>query len=186
MFWTNEQGAGEYDVPQCKPGTPASECVYTTTSLFKVRDSMRKCSSMSNPWCAANWNEGSDVELLRAGTHCHAPACLGTDLYTCPAGSSGCNATTGKLVCSNTPIYGVGEGSRFDEPGYLAVPPCLWGTPEEGLQPPPKLKLDDLLYMVKKVNNTNYHYGVMGKYNTDYLFAFFIFLFYEKVRGHHD
>jgi hypothetical protein len=66
--------AGEYDVPQCKPGTPPSQCVYTTTSAFTVRDSMRKCSSMSDVWCAPGWNESSDVLLLRAGTHCHAPA----------------------------------------------------------------------------------------------------------------
>ena len=218
MFWTNEGGAGEYDVPQCKPGTPPSECVYTTTSLFKVRDSMRKCRSMSDPWCAANWNESSKVMLLRAGTHCHAPACLGTDLYVCPEGAATCDATNGKLLCSNTPIYGGGSSTdRFDEPGYvlmclggtaayhvavlacaflpcvpapacrplrsgiladvtaaprppstpiryLAVPPCLWGSAAEGLAPPPQLALDTQLYMVKKVNNTNYHYGVMGQW----------------------
>ena len=26
MFITNERGAGEYDVPQCAPGTPVDQC----------------------------------------------------------------------------------------------------------------------------------------------------------------
>ena len=33
---------------------------------------MRKCSSKSDAFCSPGWNETSDVELLRAGTHCHA------------------------------------------------------------------------------------------------------------------
>jgi hypothetical protein len=164
MFWTNEAGAGEYDVPQCSAGTPHSECVYTTTSTFPVRKSMRQCSSMSDPWCAPNWNESAEVLLLRAGTHCHAPACIGTELYICPDDVQECSAANSKLLCANTPVYGAGADARFDEPGYLAVPPCLWGSESEGLLPPPRLTLDTKLYMVKKVNNTNYHYGVMGQW----------------------
>ena len=69
-------GAGEYDIPQCPKGTPVEECVHTLTGEFLVRDSMHKCSSKSDPFCSPGWNESSDVELLRAGTHCHAPACI--------------------------------------------------------------------------------------------------------------
>lgn len=164
MFWTSESGAGEYDVPQCAAGTPPEQCIYTTTSTFPVRQSMRKCSSLSDPWCAANWDESKKVALLRAGTHCHAPACLGTDLYVCPEGADNCDATTGELICSNTPVYGAGAAPRFDEPGYVALPPCLWGSTEEGLMPPPTFALDRMLHMVKRDNNTDYHYGVMGQW----------------------
>ena len=62
-------GAGEYDVPQCQPG---EECVHTTESYFRVGDSMRKCSALSDVWCAPNWDEEKDVLLLRAGT---IPSC---------------------------------------------------------------------------------------------------------------
>ena len=147
MFWTTEEGAGEYDVPQCSDGTPTEDCVYTTTATMPVRDSMRKCTSLADAWCAPNWDETSDVLLLRAGTHCHAPACMGTELYICPpvpasdadsadsadsadgvmstAGSINappsvpavCNATTGTLLCANRPVYGTGKEHRFDEPG---------------------------------------------------------------------
>ena len=165
MFWTNEAGAGEYAVPKCAPGTPPSECVYTTTSLFKVRNSMRKCSSLADVWCAPNWNEDGEVMLLRAGTHCHAPACIETTLYVCPDEATWCNSTNAKLLCRNSPLYGAGREDRFDEPSYAAgIPPCLWGTEEEGLEPAPRLKLDTNLFMVKKVNSTNYHHGVMGQW----------------------
>jgi hypothetical protein len=83
----------------------------------------------------------------------------------CPDDVKDCNTTNSKLLCANTAVYGAGAvGNRFDEPGYIAVPPCLWGTAAEGLPPPPQLSLDTKLYMVKKVNNTNYHYGVMGQW----------------------
>eukprot|EP00657_Telonema_sp_P-1_P008091 TRINITY_DN28670_c0_g1_i1.p1 TRINITY_DN28670_c0_g1~~TRINITY_DN28670_c0_g1_i1.p1 ORF type:complete len:187 (-),score=52.90 TRINITY_DN28670_c0_g1_i1:77-637(-) len=61
MFWTNEQGAGEYDVPQCAAGTPPEECTYVTTSTFRVRDSMHQCHNLADPWCAPNWNETADA-----------------------------------------------------------------------------------------------------------------------------
>ncbi len=66
------------DIPQCPKGTPVEECVHTLTGEFLVRDSMHKCSSKSDAFCSPGWNETSDVELLRAGTHCHART------YKCP------------------------------------------------------------------------------------------------------
>ena len=38
LFVQTEQNAGEYDIPKCKAGTPASECVYTITSKWKIKD----------------------------------------------------------------------------------------------------------------------------------------------------
>ena len=36
-----EANAGEYDVPQCAPGTPAHLCVHEITAHFKVSDMMQ-------------------------------------------------------------------------------------------------------------------------------------------------
>ena len=29
------------------------------------------------------------------------------------------------------------DEARFNEPGYIATPPCLWGSREHGLETPP-------------------------------------------------
>jgi hypothetical protein len=159
MFVANEAGAGEYDIPQAKPG---EEPVHTLTGNFKVRDSMRRCASRSDVWCAPGWNESSRVALLRAGTHCHAPACINETLYNMDT-----NPPT--VLCFNEPLYGEGEfpesGQSFNEAGYaVGIPPCFWGSEEEGLRPSPILSLDTNLRSVKHVNNTFYHYGVMAQW----------------------
>ena len=90
-------------------------------------------------WKEVRASEASptDVLLLRAGTHCHAPACINETLT---------NLDTGELICYNAPLYGKGEvgpksGQSFDEPEYAAgIPPCYWGDAAEGLPPPPRLK----------------------------------------------
>jgi len=157
IFWTNEQGAGEFDIPQCLKGMSKQVCgamglsngIHTTTSIFRVRDSMRPCKRLSDPWCAAGWNESSSVLLLRAGAHCHAPACISSELY---------NEDTGELLCRNTPLYGAGE-KAFDEAAYaVGIPPCMWGEASDGLSPPPRLGLDTRLRNVQRKNATYYHY----------------------------
>ena len=49
------------------------------------------------------------------------------------------NNRTGELLCRQEPIYG-GTGKidlpKFDEPGYILQPPCLWGD-APGLEPMP-------------------------------------------------
>lgn len=150
MFITDEAGAGEYDIPQCPKGTPVEECVHTLTGDFLVRDSMHKCNGFSDPFCSPGWNESSDVELLRAGTHCHAPACINETLY---------NLDTGEVICYNEPLYGEGvapsSGQHFNEAGYaVGIPPCLWGSEAEGLLPSPRVGLNTRLRSVKHVNNT--------------------------------
>ena len=110
MFVVNELGAGEYYVPQCAAGTPPDRCEHAITGHFRVRDSMLPCQNVrSNVWCAPGWNESqtSKVALLRAGSHCHAPACLNETLY---------NADTGEVLCMNKPLYGNGT-AVFQEAG---------------------------------------------------------------------
>ena len=67
-----------------------------------------------------------------------------------------CNATVGKLLCAQHPVYGGSDnpsliGTRFDEPGYIAIPDCFWGSAEFGLEPSPDLT-GVPLYMVKTSN----------------------------------
>ena len=52
----------------------------------------------------------------------------------------------------------------FDELGYLALPPCLWGNESEGLVPPTFLSFDTNLMSIKRNNNTNGHYGEMASW----------------------
>jgi hypothetical protein len=158
MFRTCEEGSGEYDIPKCKKGTPVEECVYTTSATFKVRDSMHECKTLSDGWCAPNWNETNDVLLLRAGTHCHAPGCINETLV---------EVKTGKVICLNRPLYGKGIEPNFDELDYAAgIPPCIWGSSEEGVQlvAPPRFTLDTELQIIKHVNSTYGHYGVMAQW----------------------
>ena len=79
------------------------------------------------------------------------------------------NMDTGEEICYNEPLYGEGQfpssGQHFNEAGYaVGIPPCLWGSEEEGLLPPPRLSLNTRLRSVKHVNSTYYHYGVMAQW----------------------
>ena len=93
---------------------------------------------------------GGKFQLIYAAFHCHAPACMSGELWS---------ADTNELICRNTPIYGSGT-KPMDEASYLmALPPCVWGP---GYADPPILTLDMNLTAIKRANNTNGHWGVMG------------------------
>ena len=103
--------------------------------------------------------------LASAHFHCHAPTCLMMAMYKCPAGLGGCNETTpgATLLCREEPVYGgTGApslaGTRFDEPGYLYIPDCLWGGGQYGLEAPVDLE-GVPLHIVKRANATLGHYG---------------------------
>ena len=82
-----------------------------------------------------------------------APACISGELW---------NRDTGELICRNTAVYGNGT-DPLDEKGYVVgIPPCVWGSAEEGLLPPPVLSLDTNLTSIKRANSTNGHWGVMA------------------------
>jgi hypothetical protein len=36
--WQTAMGSGEYDVPQCAPGTPADQCTHTINATIRVSD----------------------------------------------------------------------------------------------------------------------------------------------------
>lgn len=128
----------EYDVPQCAPGTPTSECTHLITGTWM-------------PVPASD----SNMHLIGAHFHCHAPTCLRMELW---------NNDTGTILCRQEPIYG-GTGkidqSRFDEPGYIATPPCLWGDSQFGLEAPP-LVSGVTIKVTALTNNTYGHHGEMA------------------------
>ena len=128
----------EYDVPKCANGTPHTKCRY----------------EISGAWMPVP-SGGADTHLVLAHHHCHAPTCLRVELW---------NNDTGKMLCAQEPIYG-GTGSidlpAYDEPGYIATPPCLWGSPADGLEPPPKMN-GVTIRVVAITNNTFGHHGEMA------------------------
>lgn len=137
----------EYDVPKCAPNMQGCEqkedgtWVHTITGTFTGHGS-----------------------LVAAHFHCHAPTCLSFAMYRCPKGTKVCNATNGELLCREEPVYG-GTGKvevpKFDEPGYIFQPPCIWGSSEFGLEAPPNVD-GYVLGSVKTSNATFGHHGEMA------------------------
>jgi len=158
LYWQTEAHAGEYDIVQCRGGTPSSECVQTITSRWTIRDMTRDCPLHDASWCTGRGSTDSSktegVKLIYAGPHCHAPTCLSMDLY---------NADTGQLLCHMEPIHGSGK-DVYDEHGYLSIPPCLWGDASEGLVEPQLLSLDTTLMSIKRNNSTLPHTGEMASW----------------------
>ena len=102
------------------------------------------------------------IKIRFAGGHCHAPSCISLELY---------NADTGALICRQVPVLGQtlhptgdGNGTAYDEKGYIALPPCLWGEERYGLEPAPLLTWDTNLTSIKRNNNTIAHLGEMASW----------------------
>lgn len=161
FYWQTEARAGEYDIVQCDDAVPRDQCIQVITSRWKVRDMMRDCSRRPDgSACTGKGSKDSTmtegIELIYAGPHCHAPSCLSMELY---------NADTGQLLCHVEPIYGHGDSQKtYDENGFLAIPPCMWGDKNEGLASPQLLSLDTTLLSIKRNNNTLPHTGEMASW----------------------
>mmetsp|Transcript_6279 Transcript_6279/g.17704 ORF Transcript_6279/g.17704 Transcript_6279/m.17704 type:complete len:1276 (+) Transcript_6279:1-3828(+) len=159
FLWMTEAWANEYDVPQCAPGTPQDQCVHTITSQWKVRDMLRDCDTLldAGGWCtgvgSTNSSLTTGIQFIYVGPHCHAPSCLSMELF---------NADTGQMLCSTRPVKGTNSSEQFNEDGFLAIPPCLWGSAAEGLPEPVLLSLDTTLLAIKRNNNTMPHTGEMA------------------------
>jgi len=154
MYYQTEANAGEYDVPKCSPTTPSVDCVHEITAHFQVKDMMRECALRKDPSCWGNTTGYDGINLIYAAGHCHAPSCISMELY---------NADTGMLLCSHYPVYGKTH-DIFDELGYLAIPPCLYGPESEGLAPPTFIPFNGNLTSIKRNNNTYLHYGEMASW----------------------
>jgi hypothetical protein len=63
-------------------------------------------------------------------------------------------------------VYGgtggfVSDKPQYDEPGYIATAPCMWGSPEHGLAPPPLMN-GVTIRVEAMTNNTYGHHGEMA------------------------
>jgi hypothetical protein len=56
---------------------------------------------------------------------------------------------------------GVGPSDKFGEVGYVALPPCLWGSASDGLEEPFDIS-NITLRVVKRANATYGHHGEMA------------------------
>lgn len=142
----------EYDIPKCGLGVPGCSLhADGATWLHTVRG-----------------NSIGKETYVTANSHCHAPTCLSTAVYACPEGTplEACDDRVGELVCENVPVYGGSgapslAGTRFDEPGYIAIADCMWGSADYGLEAPRNLT-GVPLHVVKVANATHAHYGEMS------------------------
>ena len=84
------------------------------------------------------------------------------------------NHDTNATICQEKAVYGEGvvhadptpgdarhPHDKFAERGYIAVPPCVWGSTADGLEPPPNLA-NVTLRVVKHSNATHGHHGEMA------------------------
>jgi|TARA_B110000091_G_C13773451_1_gene457770 hypothetical protein len=97
------------------------------------------------------------MTLIYAGGHCHAPSCISLELY---------RNDTGEILCRQLPVYGTGnvKEDKYDEAGYVALPPCLWGD-EDSLVTPFELPYGTPLLSIKKNRNTHVgHFGEMASW----------------------
>ena len=154
IYWQTEALSTEYDIPKCDDSSPREDCIFTIKSNFTVRDMMNDCDTRNNTACWGDTSKFDGINLIYAAGHCHAPSCISMELY---------NADTNELLCRHDPVYGKTH-DVFDELGYLAIPPCLYGPEDEGLMPPTFLSYDTNLFSLKRNNNTAAHYGEMASW----------------------
>lgn len=166
IYQQTEANAGEYDIPpafrrnnipipgypnwpenKMTPGTsctgtcpdgPDCECIHTIVYKWTV----------------------SNMRLIYAGGHCHAPSCISLELYRNDTGHEM------ELLCAQIPVYGTGNitHDKYDEAGYVSIPPCLWGD-DKGLEPSILLPENTPVVSIKKNRNTKMgHFGEMASW----------------------
>lgn len=166
FYYQTEAWAGEYDVPPAfatpgipivgYPNWPQGKVTPGTSCTGPCPDGDRcVCAhSLVYKWTVSN------IRLIYAGGHCHAPSCIKMELYRNDTGHEM------ELLCRQVPIKGKGfiHDDKYDELGYIALPPCLWGD-DKGLQPSVLLPENTPLVSVKYNRNTHVgHYGEMASW----------------------
>eukprot|EP00441_Pelagodinium_beii_P019960 CAMPEP_0197660388 /NCGR_PEP_ID=MMETSP1338-20131121/50813_1 /TAXON_ID=43686 ORGANISM="Pelagodinium beii, Strain RCC1491" /NCGR_SAMPLE_ID=MMETSP1338 /ASSEMBLY_ACC=CAM_ASM_000754 /LENGTH=908 /DNA_ID=CAMNT_0043237725 /DNA_START=30 /DNA_END=2756 /DNA_ORIENTATION=- len=166
IYYQTEANAGEYDIPpafargQPIPGyagwpedkpTPGTTC----TGTCPDGPDCDCVHTITHHWTM------SETRLIYAGGHCHAPSCVSIDLYRNDTG-------TPQLLCHQATRFGQGNfpTDKFDEAGYIMLPPCLWSDDtSEGLEPTQWLPKNTPMFSVKKTQNTHWgHYGDMASW----------------------
>lgn len=159
--WGGMATPTEYDVPQCSAGKFGCTREATPSGVGWVH-------SMNGTWTVGDMvfndtpkGNSTAITFLTIHGHCHAPACLSFELF---------NADTNELICSQTPTYGT-SNTTYDEKGYLAVPPCVFGDPKAGLMPPHTLSFGTTLFSKKRCSADHGHHGEMSLWQTYGVFA---------------
>eukprot|EP00322_Chrysochromulina_rotalis_P000677 CAMPEP_0115847920 /NCGR_PEP_ID=MMETSP0287-20121206/10641_1 /TAXON_ID=412157 /ORGANISM="Chrysochromulina rotalis, Strain UIO044" /LENGTH=898 /DNA_ID=CAMNT_0003301789 /DNA_START=6 /DNA_END=2702 /DNA_ORIENTATION=+ len=172
-YYTTEANAGEYDVPPAfrragDPPIPGYAHLPVSTSADDLHltpgttckggcpdaDDCECVHTITMHWLMSN------ARMLYAGGHCHAPSCISIELYRNDTGVP-------ELLCRQQTRYGAGNvtADKFDEAGYVALPPCLWGEPHESLAPPSWLPSLTPMYSIKRNRNTHAgHFGEMASW----------------------
>jgi len=142
--WDVVKGVGSHEGPD----------VAIFQSTFPAWDMLAaKCTATSMQcFDESTVNPEKGFKLMMAATHCHAPNCIRQELI---------NKDTGEVLCNGRTKLGLTE-EIYDEAGYLFTPPCLWGSSEDGLLPPPVLHKNTTLQMITVFNSTYDHPGQMG------------------------
>lgn len=166
IYYQTEAWAGEYDIPPAfvlpghpipgYPNWPMNKPTPGTTCTGNCPDG-EDCECVHT--IVYKWTV-SNIRLIYAGGHCHAPSCISMELYRNDTGHEM------ELLCRQVPVYGQGNvtHNKFDETGYLALPPCLWGK-DKGLNPSVLLPENTPLVSIKHNRNTHMgHYGEMASW----------------------
>ncbi|XP_045181704.2 uncharacterized protein LOC123540595 [Mercenaria mercenaria] len=166
IYYQTEAWAGEYDIPPAfaLPGKPiigypnwpekTPSPGTTCTGTCPDGDDCECVHTITFKWTVSN------IRLIYAGGHCHAPACISMELYRNDTGHEM------ELLCRQVPVYGKGNVThdKFDETGYIALPPCLWGN-DKGLNPSVLLPPNTPMVSIKHNRNTNMgHFGEMASW----------------------
>mmetsp|Transcript_78311 Transcript_78311/g.151216 ORF Transcript_78311/g.151216 Transcript_78311/m.151216 type:complete len:904 (+) Transcript_78311:70-2781(+) len=166
IYYQTEANAGEYDIPPAfaLPGypivgypdwplntpTPGTTCTGSCPNGLDCH-----CEhTITYHWTVSN------IRLIYAGGHCHAPSCISIELYRNDTGKP-------QLLCRQLPIYGQGNvtNDKWDEAGYVALPPCLWSDDDTSLEPSQWLPANTPMFSVKRNRNTHLgHFGEMASW----------------------
>jgi hypothetical protein len=90
----------EYDVPNCSASRPGGGGVVVPGCALGGPDNKTWIHTITG----AKRGENTFAQL---NFHCHAPTCLSMAVYACDAATAltDCNASVGKLICEQRPVY---------------------------------------------------------------------------------
>mmetsp|Transcript_15290 Transcript_15290/g.35833 ORF Transcript_15290/g.35833 Transcript_15290/m.35833 type:complete len:894 (+) Transcript_15290:100-2781(+) len=163
IYYQTEAQAGEYEVPPAFASTGETLPGYphlAPGALTPGTECQGDCPNGADCECTHTityrWTVPA-MTLLYAGGHCHAPACISIELI---------NEDTNQTLCMQHTSYGQGDlHDKWDEAGYLTLPPCLWGSSSEDLDAPVFLPKGTRLMSIKRNRNTFIgHYGEMASW----------------------
>lgn len=144
--WGGMATPTEYDVPKCSDGVEG--CSFEDGHWVH---------RMNGTWTVGQMSNVKDaVAFATIHGHCHAPTCREFTLY---------NADTMEVICRQVPLFGH-SNATYDEKGYLGIPPCVFGSPEEGLMRSPVLNSSQRLFSTKTCLADAGHHGEMSLWQT--------------------